>query len=149
MIGIPTKQKELSEIKTIKEISGIYFLYDRNKELLYIGQSKNLRTRLHSHFNGTSHLKDKKNAIHSFSVLYAKIEELTELEKNFILKYQPKINQQFINPSDGEYHGVWLDVDIANFIDRIPKGRRSRIINKILRKYLTDNELLSRRTKWR
>ena len=35
--------KKIENIKTNK--GGIYFIYDQNKELMYIGKSKNIRKR--------------------------------------------------------------------------------------------------------
>lgn len=36
----------------LKSGSGIYFIYDSNKTLVYIGQSKNVRNRITAHRNG-------------------------------------------------------------------------------------------------
>lgn len=38
----------------IEEIPGIYYLYDRNRKLLYVGQAKNLYNRLLQHRSGHS-----------------------------------------------------------------------------------------------
>lgn len=38
----------------LEEVSGIYYLYDRNKSLLYVGQAKNLYSRLLQHRSGHS-----------------------------------------------------------------------------------------------
>jgi DNA-binding transcriptional regulator YhcF (GntR family) len=40
------------------------------------------------------------------------------------------------------YKGVYLDRDIAAFLDNVQHGNRSEIVNRILRQYLTENELL-------
>jgi predicted GIY-YIG superfamily endonuclease len=45
------------DYKNVKEIlknkpSGVYFLYDKNDELLYVGKTKNFRGRLLAHFRG-------------------------------------------------------------------------------------------------
>lgn len=40
------------------------------------------------------------------------------------------------------YKGIYFDKDIAEFIDNVQHGNKSEIVNKILRQYLTDNELM-------
>jgi hypothetical protein len=40
------------------------------------------------------------------------------------------------------YKGVYLDKDIAHFLDTIQHGNKSEVINKIIRKYLLDNDLI-------
>lgn len=43
---------------------------------------------------------------------------------------------------DRVYRGLYFDRDIANFLDNVPTGNKSEIINKILRSYLKENGLL-------
>jgi hypothetical protein len=40
------------------------------------------------------------------------------------------------------YKGIYFDKDIANFIDNVVHGNKSEIVNKIMRQFLTENELL-------
>jgi len=40
------------------------------------------------------------------------------------------------------YKGIYFDKDIATFLDHIQHGNKSEIVNKIMRQYLMDNELM-------
>ena len=40
------------------------------------------------------------------------------------------------------FKGFYLDEDIANILDRIKHGNKSDLVNKIIRQYLMDNDLL-------
>lgn len=40
------------------------------------------------------------------------------------------------------YKGIYFDKDIAEFLDNVQHGNKSEIVNKIMRQYLTDNELM-------
>jgi hypothetical protein len=40
------------------------------------------------------------------------------------------------------YKGIYFDKDIAEFLDNVQHGNKSEIVNKILRQYLQDNELM-------
>lgn len=68
---------------------GVYFIYDSNKELIYIGQTKQLLTRTIQHFRSDLWFK-----------LFAKylsyreidIEELRKEEYNLIQEFRPKYN---------------------------------------------------------
>ena len=86
---------------TLKEapiVSGIYFLMN-DVELVYIGQSKNIRSRLSEHksnFNNDMFLGDAPMYPDSFDSLYF-IEcdykpERKDYESMFIDDYQPKLN---------------------------------------------------------
>jgi hypothetical protein len=40
------------------------------------------------------------------------------------------------------YKGIYFDQDIAKFLDNVQHGNKSEIVNKIMRQYLMDNELM-------
>lgn len=91
----------------IKSSPGVYFLYDKNKNLIYIGQCKNFRQRLLAHVSEHSLRLDRSEQRWSercVSVIpygetqyYSFIEILDEserkkLEKEAIVKFNPKYN---------------------------------------------------------
>ncbi len=43
-----------NQVKNLPEDAGVYYFYDDNKELLYVGKSKNIRQRVLSHFANRS-----------------------------------------------------------------------------------------------
>jgi DNA polymerase III subunit epsilon len=47
-------------LKNIPDTPGIYFFYGKERELLYVGKSKNMRTRIRSHFSGASSGRSQK-----------------------------------------------------------------------------------------
>ena len=40
------------------------------------------------------------------------------------------------------YKGIYFDKDLAQFLDNVQHGNKSEIVNRIMRQYLTDNDLL-------
>lgn len=72
--------------RSVDKVCGIYFLISAGK-VVYIGQSKDVLTRLASHMRG----EEKEFA--SFSVLEAEPEQLNELEARYIAKYDPIYNK--------------------------------------------------------
>lgn len=40
------------------------------------------------------------------------------------------------------YKGIYFDEDIARFLDGVQHGNKSEVVNKILRQYLNDNDLI-------
>ena len=40
------------------------------------------------------------------------------------------------------YKGIYFDKDIAEFLDNVQHGNKSEIVNKIMRQYLIENELM-------
>ena len=40
------------------------------------------------------------------------------------------------------YKGIYFDKDLAHFLDNVQHGNKSEIVNRIMRQYLTENDLL-------
>jgi excinuclease UvrABC nuclease subunit len=87
----------------IPETSGIYFLYGAKDELLYIGKSVNLKSRLNAHFKklGSSNLKHLNITLNKFSIMFADEERLDYLEKQMIAKYSPSLNKSLTKQTGG------------------------------------------------
>jgi len=61
----PTKENHFAKIdKSISSLPGVYFLFDKELELVYIGKAQNIRTRILQHTtdnnNGRLQIIDKK-----------------------------------------------------------------------------------------
>ena len=82
-------------IKYIPNKPGIYFFKDRSDKILYIGKSKQLRTRVKSYFSVKSNVKSKAIVRYSSKIDYlvsdSEIEALIT-EANMIKEYRPKYN---------------------------------------------------------
>jgi hypothetical protein len=61
---------------------------------------------------------------------------------NMVMEIKDLIKGKGKDDSARVYKGVYFDKDIAHFLDNVQKGNKSEIVNKILRQYLTDNELM-------
>ena len=82
-------------IKYIPNKPGIYFFKDNSNKILYIGKSKQLRTRVKSYFSETANTKSKAIIMNSSKIDYlvsdSEIEALIT-EANMIKEYRPKYN---------------------------------------------------------
>src|SRR6266498_1802580 len=77
--------------------SGIYIFKDRKDKILYVGKARNLKNRLKSYFQKTSHLEPRKShmvsLINDFSYIITENElEAFILEANLIKQYKPRFN---------------------------------------------------------
>ena len=86
------KISEVPGIKTLENsrlLCGVYFLFILD-ELVYVGQSTNIRSRIAAH--------QQENKINFDSVFYIEVDEdkLIQVEKGYIVKYDPKYNQTHI-----------------------------------------------------
>jgi hypothetical protein len=61
---------------------------------------------------------------------------------NMVMEIKDLIKGKGKDDSARVYKGIYFDKDIANFLDNVQHGNKSEIVNKILRQYLTDNELM-------
>lgn len=73
-----------------RRIKGIYFLMNRKKEVIYIGKSTNILSRVKVH-KSKKHIK-----FHSYNYIEFDFPEkdLCLLERLFIVKFKPKLNKQ-------------------------------------------------------
>ncbi len=73
------------------QLTAVYFLFDAD-ELVYIGQSKNMLSRIGQHIKGSK-------AFDSYTFIECGEDELDGLEAAYIKQYQPKLNTVGTNPA--------------------------------------------------
>lgn len=79
--------------EVIKDCLGLYHLFFEGR-LVYIGMSKNLRTRLLYHLKDTDMVFD---AVLIFPAPERSIEQVLKIETKLIKRYKPSLNQACIN----------------------------------------------------
>ncbi|SNS28203.1 DNA polymerase-3 subunit epsilon [Belliella buryatensis] len=106
----PNISKE--KYQQLPEKTGIYYFYDANHKIIYIGKANNIKSRFKSHFSGASKGQQKmemKNEVHDISWVLTGSEMLAYLlELQEIKRTWPKYNisQKFISQPWGiiQYH---------------------------------------------
>lgn len=87
----------LAKLSSIPSKPGVYILKNEKERVLYVGKAKDLRNRLRSYFQKSSHLDPRKAAMiknvkdFSFIVTDNELEALA-LEANLIKQFRPKFN---------------------------------------------------------
>lgn len=127
----PTRPINVSEqtLDSLPQSPGVYIFYNKNNLPLYIGKSKNIRTRVLSHFSDMKIARDinRIESIETAGELGALL-----LEATLIKKFQPLYNRQLRYASKllalkkvsaGKYHSV----EAVNLQD-IPIGELSNIL---------------------
>ncbi len=94
---------------SIKQVSGVYILFDKDKKVLYIGQTNRLRQRLCNHVSPDSNFRGKIHSYNGFNPtsslplgmveFFAFVLEENKNRKNMIESiymniYNPKYNQK-------------------------------------------------------
>lgn len=86
-----------SEFISLPEEQGIYYLKDARSKIVYIGQAKNIKQRIHSHFSGNSNTKTKHyfaENIHSIDYQLVPNAILLDLKEAIdIKKHWPRYNR--------------------------------------------------------
>lgn len=111
------KYKSNIPIETLSELpmdTGVYYFYNENKEIIYIGKSKNIHDRVFSHLGG---LKSKKSILMASEIVDVTYELmgsdlLAQLHESYeIKKHSPKYNvaQRSVKQSFGVYSGLAVD----------------------------------------
>jgi excinuclease UvrABC nuclease subunit len=81
--------------KDVKPISGIYVLFDKELNVLYVGESQNIRRRIVDHIsrnNSNSAIPINKRVCYYFSVESNNKVEMLMVESIFINYLRPKFN---------------------------------------------------------
>jgi len=100
------------------DISGIYRIHNANGDIIYVGQSQNIHSRLLSHFTGNTHTRNFVD-----EMIYATYREIKEpelisfMEMSYILCFRPKYNAQ-INDSE-EYIEEYSEFPVNEFLTSI------------------------------
>ena len=85
-------------LKTVPQKPGVYYLYNRKGDLIYIGAGERLRHRISAHYQENNHLEPDEQKLHRNAHYYrwrgAKTkEDAWELEKKEVRHYDPKYNR--------------------------------------------------------
>jgi hypothetical protein len=65
-----------------------------------------------------------------------------EGESDIKAEIQALISGKLASKPTKVYKGIYFDNDIATFLDNIQHGNKSELVNKIIRQYLSENDLL-------
>ena len=84
-----------SKLKKLPSTPGVYFYYDKNGTLIYVGKAAVLKHRVRSYFGGAHDNKTEKLISEIVDLKWqetASVIEALILESNLIKKHQPKYN---------------------------------------------------------
>lgn len=112
-----------SYIKSLDKKRGIYFIFDEDDTLLYIGKSHNLGSRFALHLCNSSQFESAKYLFDKVSFMYLNSpKKLLSLEEYFILKYEPPLNSQYL----GKPETHELEYEINN-LNRVIKNQECEL----------------------
>lgn len=140
-------------IKPLPEETGVYYFYDNEDNLIYIGKSKNVRSRIVSHFNNTKTQKAQKMQQQIKRIDY----ELTGSELIALLKESEEIKVELpiYNRAQRKSlfnYGIFLNLELDGYIhcraQKITKNQQPTIVfsslqeaKSQLRNIVDENEL--------
>ena len=107
-----------TELEKIPNTIGIYFMYNENKELMYIGKTIHLNSRVTDHLAGRTHTSD---ICHNFNYIkYIEIDNevlLDDYETYFINSYKPKLNVSKVQTYHSERYNPKYNKNLNEFFD--------------------------------
>jgi len=118
----PVLKRIKVSLKDFPKLPGVYFMKNRNEEILYIGKAKNLRERLASYFRFNSELPEKlRRLLKNISSIEYQItnSELSALilESKLIKEHKPRFNSAI---KRFRFH-PFLKIDVQNEFPKIEK----------------------------
>ncbi|MBN2686811.1 MAG: excinuclease ABC subunit UvrC, partial [Deltaproteobacteria bacterium] len=107
-----TKERLMENVNSIPAASGVYLMRDARRGIVYVGKSKNLRTRVRSYFAG----RDSRamipfllSRVHSVDIIVTENEkEALILENELIKKHRPRYNVTLRD--DKNYFSIRIDL---------------------------------------
>lgn len=107
-----------TELEKIPNTTGIYFMYNENKELMYIGKTIHLNSRVADHLARRTHTSD---ICHNFNYIkYIEIDNevlLDDYETYFINSYKPKLNVSKVQTYHSERYNPKYNKNLNEFFD--------------------------------
>lgn len=89
---------ELKDLQSLRKKTGVYFLYDKNKNLVYIGFSGNMYIRILEHI-----AEDKKDFSFYKAIEFKNIKSAQFAEIKLISIYKPKYNKLVCD----DFNNLW------------------------------------------
>jgi DNA polymerase-3 subunit epsilon len=121
LAGITTKDLHPNfnpdELKQLPDEAGVYYFYSEQNDLIYIGKSKNIRTRILSHFRNTNTKKaiEMRDAITNIDFELTGCELIALLKESFEIKqHKPKYNRAQRRAMSA--YGLYSYTDSAGYI---------------------------------
>lgn len=136
--------KEVRDILKIKH-SGVYFLYDNNDELLYVGKTNNFRSRLLSHFRGRDVAKPFYRLIDHVTVYFVNENFERELYETYAINtFKPSFNKAKTYYYDRSEKQFEIDERIRDLEDEKREIKEDILSSEFVDEdYEEDNELLT------
>ena len=129
-----------TELEKIPNTTGIYFMYNENKELMYIGKTIHLNSRVADHLTGRTHTSD---ICHNFNYIkYIEIDNeelLDDYETYYINLYKPKLNVSKVYTYKSERYTPEYNSTLNEFINL-----EHMIRYKIAKEYIEDTFKISK-----
>ncbi|MEN1784358.1 MAG: exonuclease domain-containing protein [Bacteroidota bacterium] len=120
--------RQLDMVEALPTEMGIYYMYNKEGDLLFLGKTKNLKRRVNQHFTNQSKLarqlqKETKKVTfeRTGNELAAILKEEAEIQKS-----RPKLNKRI--PQKGFSHGIYIDTSPDGLLQltAAPANRQDR-----------------------
>lgn len=105
---VPT-QEFINTLEYLTYVHGLYFLYDENKKLIYIGKSKNLGSRI------LNSVKERQGFYLKYKLPQTK-SDTNILELYYISKFKPKLNSESKEVDDTTFEIDYKFLEESDFI---------------------------------
>ncbi len=109
------------KLKTLPESPGCYLMFNKSKEIIYVGKAKNLKNRVRSYFTGSHNLKTTKlvSEIVDFNYVMTNTErESLILELHLIKENMPKYNIKLIDDATYPFITITNETDPRLIVER-------------------------------
>ncbi len=117
-------KNEFEELKKIPRTSGIYYFYDKNDKILYIGKANNLHSRTLAHFHNHSLYREMGFFVKILNSKGLSIKDKEKLPKELLDMWDNFKDREFSNPKM-----IVIDF-ILNRIQRIDVEEISKELTK-------------------
>lgn len=112
-------------VKKLPKAAGVYFFYDKDYNLIYVGKSVNIHDRIIAHLNNdkSSRYLEMKNAIADIKYELCGNDLIAQLrESELIKKYKPFFNR--VLKQDSFHFGIYVELDTRGYKQlSIKKGK--------------------------
>lgn len=95
-IDLPTSDIQCNRysLDKLKDQKGVYKIYSKEYELLYVGKSKTVKTRVENHIKGNTHTKGYEHLFYFVEVMYVENEMEMDIYETYLINaLKPALNR--------------------------------------------------------
>ncbi|UTV34859.1 GIY-YIG nuclease family protein [Bacillus altitudinis] len=132
-ITLHFKRVYVDEVNTLDNRSAVYLVYSKDNELMYVGETSTLKTRLYVHLTPSSGLDISRDTVGYIDYCYLSMDKYERhiIESLLVMKYRPALNAEDVYTTNkGNHRGKVTKVQFCTVRDMSESGMSRKEVSE-------------------